>query len=63
MDIMQTLNAIFTTLVDYFRNFDFGQMGSFIGMIIDNFNADTIKTTFSSLGDFLKDVYNIIKGA
>ena len=62
MDIMQTLNAIFTTLVDYFRNFDFDQMGEFVGMIVSNFNADTIKTTFASLGDFIKDVYAMIKG-
>ena len=62
MDIMQTLNAIFTTLVDYFRNFNFDQMGEFVKMIVSNFNADTIKTTFSSLGDFISDVYNMIKG-
>ena len=62
MDIMQTINAILTTLVDYFRNFNFDQMGEFVNMIISNFNADTIKTTFSSLGDFLKDVYAMIKG-
>lgn len=59
---MQTLNAIFTTLVDYFRNFNFDQMGEFVNMIISNFNADTIKTTFTELGDFIKDVYAMIKG-
>ena len=62
MDIIQTINAIITTLVEYFRNFNFDQMGEFVNMIISNFNADTIKTTFSSLGDFLKDVYAMING-
>lgn len=60
--MMQTVNDIVTTLVEYFRNFDFSKAGEFISMIIGNFNADTIKTTFSSLGDFIKDIYAMIKG-
>lgn len=62
MDIMQTLNAVVTTLVEYFRGFDFDKMGDFVKMIIDNFNVDTIKTTFTSLGAFIKDIYTMIKG-
>lgn len=62
MDFMQTLNAIVTTLVEYFRNFNFDQMGEFVKMIVGNFNADTIKTTFSSFADFVKDIYTMIKG-
>ncbi len=60
--MMQTINDILTTLVEYFRNFDFDKAGEFVKMIIGNFNIDTIKTTFSSLGDFIKDIYTMIKG-
>lgn len=60
MDLNQTINAIVTTLVNYFRDFDIKAAGEFIAMIISRFNADTIKTTFSSLGVFLKDIFNMI---
>lgn len=62
MDLMQTINAIVTTLVNYFRDFDVAAAGEFIGMIVSRFNPATIKTTFSSLGDFIKDIYAMMQG-
>ncbi|MCQ2479748.1 MAG: hypothetical protein MJ120_03825 [Clostridia bacterium] len=60
--MMQTINAIVTTLVEYFRNFDMNKAGEFVNMIVSNFNADTIKLTFKEFGEFVKDVYAMIKG-
>lgn len=60
--MMQTINAIVTTLVEYFRNFDMDKAGEFVNMIVSNFNADTIKLTFQEFVNFVKDVYAMIKG-
>lgn len=62
MDIMQTINAVLTTLVEYFRNFNIDQMGEFVKMIVGNFNIDTLKITFQEFGNFVKDIYAMIKG-
>ncbi len=59
---MQTINAILTTLVEYFRTFDVNKAGEFVNMIVSNFNADTIKITFQEFVNFVKDVYAMIKG-
>ncbi|MCQ2471454.1 MAG: hypothetical protein MJ147_05390 [Clostridia bacterium] len=59
---MQTINAILTTLVEYFRTFDVNKAGEFVSMIFNNFNTDTIKLTFQEFVNFVKDVYAMIKG-
>ncbi len=59
--IIELLNSVITTLVEYFRMFDVNQFGEVVKMITDNLNFDTIKTTFSELGNFFSDLFAMIK--
>ena len=63
MDLWKTISDIMTTIIDYFRMFDFSKAGDFVKMIMENFNSATMKDTLDGLKLFIKDIFSLIKGA
>lgn len=52
--MLETIQAFFQSLLDYFANFDWNEAIESIKMIINNFDFQVIKDTIDTLVEFIK---------
>lgn len=55
--MVETITALFASLQEYFSNFDLGEAVDSVKMIIENFDLQLIKDTFSALVEFIQSIF------